>query len=95
MEEIRKKIENLDISKTSCDIFIYLFTYLFIYLFLSIFNCLVSKSTTLSILIQAIITPDFKKGDRNLRDNYRPGSFLPRVQSWTKYMGANYSFHVK
>ena len=87
MEEIRKKIENLDISKTSCDIFIYLF--------LSIFNCLVSKSTTLSILIQAIITPDFKKGDRNLRDNYRPGSFLPRVQSWTKYMGANYSFHVK
>ena len=37
------------------------------------------KSNFPSILKNASITPVFKKGDRNFKDNYRPVSILPYI----------------
>ena len=46
---------------------------------LSSFNGLTSKTTLPSILKQANATPDFKKGDRILKDNCGPISILPNL----------------
>ena len=53
---------------------------------LSSFNYLISKTTFPSILKQANITPDFKKGDRNLKVNYGPVSY----QTYLKYLSVLY-----
>ena len=46
---------------------------------LASFNDSVEKSNFPSSLKQANITPVFKKGDRNSKDNYRPLNILPNV----------------
>ena len=43
------------------------------------FNDSVEKSNFPSFLKKANITPVFKKGDRNSKDNYRPVSILPNI----------------
>ena len=43
------------------------------------FNDSIEKSNFPSILKNATITPVFKKGDRNSKDNYRPVSILPNI----------------
>ena len=43
------------------------------------FNDSTEKSNFLSILKNAVITPAFKKGDINSKDNYRPVSILPNI----------------
>ena len=43
------------------------------------FNDSFEKSNFPSILKNATITPVFKKGDRNSKDNYRPVSILPNI----------------
>ena len=43
------------------------------------FNDSVEKSNFPSSLKKANITPVFKKGDRNSKDNYRPVSILPNI----------------
>ena len=43
------------------------------------FNDAIEKSNFPSILKNATITPVFKKGDRNSKDNYRPVSILPDI----------------
>ena len=43
------------------------------------FNNSITTSIFPSSLKQAIITPVFKKGDKNLKENYRPVSILPNV----------------
>ena len=43
------------------------------------FNDSVKKSNFPSSLKKANITPVFKKGDRNSKDNYRPVSILPNI----------------
>ena len=43
------------------------------------FNDSIEKSNFLSILKNAIITPVFKKGDRDSKDNYRLVSILPNI----------------
>ena len=45
----------------------------------SSFNDSIEKSNFPSILKNASITPVFKKGDRNSKDNYRPVSILPNI----------------
>ena len=45
----------------------------------SSFNDSIEKSNFPPILKNANITPVFKKGDRNSKDNYRPGSILPNI----------------
>ena len=45
----------------------------------SSFNDSIGKSNLPSILKSAGITPVFKKGDRNSKDNYRPVSILPNI----------------
>ena len=42
-------------------------------------NDSIEKSNFPSILKNATITPVFKKGDRNSKDNYRPVSILPNI----------------
>ena len=46
---------------------------------LASFNDSVEKSNFPSSLKKANITPVFKKGDRNSKDNYRPASILPNM----------------
>ena len=43
------------------------------------FNNSITTSIFPSSLKQAIITPVFKKGDKNLKENYRPVSILPNI----------------
>ena len=43
------------------------------------FNDSIENSNFLSILKNATITPVFKKGDRDSKDNYRPVSTLPNI----------------
>ena len=43
------------------------------------FNDSIEKSNFPSILKNATITPVFKKGDRDSKDNYRPVSILPNI----------------
>ena len=43
------------------------------------FNDSIEKFNFPSILKYATITPVFKKGDRNSKDNYRPVSILPNI----------------
>ena len=45
----------------------------------SSFNDSIEKSNFPSILKNASITPVFKKGDKNSKDNYRPVSILPNI----------------
>ena len=45
----------------------------------SSFNTSVTNSEFPSVLKQANITPVFKKGERYLKDNYRPVSILPKA----------------
>ena len=45
----------------------------------SSFNDSIEKSNFPSILKNASITPVFKKGDRNSKDNYRPVSIPPNI----------------
>ena len=51
----------------------------FSYFLLSGFNNSITTSIFPSSFKQAIITPVFKKGDKNLKENYRPVSILPDV----------------
>ena len=46
---------------------------------ISNFNDSIKKSNFSSILKNATITPVFKKGDRDSKDNYRPVSILPNI----------------
>ena len=46
---------------------------------LSGFNNSITTSIFPSSLKQAIITPVFKRGDKNLKENYRPVSILPNL----------------
>ena len=43
------------------------------------FNDSIEKSNFWFILKNATITPVFKKGDRNSKDNYRPVGILPNI----------------
>ena len=52
---------------------------IFANVFISNFNDSIEKSNFPSILKNATITPVFKKGDRNSKDNYRPVSILPNI----------------
>ena len=83
-EEILRDILNLDVSKACQDTdipskIIKENADIFASFLHSSFNTSVTNSEFPSVLKQANITPVFKKGERYLKDNYRPVSILPNV----------------
>ena len=52
---------------------------IFVNVLFSNFNNSIEKSNFPSVLKNASITPVFKKGDRNSKENYRPVSILPNI----------------
>ena len=57
----------------------YLLTYLFSNLVHPCFNDCITEGSFPSCLKYADVRPIFKKGSRNLKDNYRPVSVLPNI----------------
>ena len=83
-EEILKEILSLDSTKVSQDTDIPRKVIkdnadIFSDFLLSGFNNSIKTSIFPSSLKQAIITPVFKKGDKNSKENYRPVSILPNI----------------
>ena len=83
-EEIFREILNLDVSKACQDTdipseIIKENADIFASFLHSSFNTSVTNSEFPSVLKQANVTPDFKKGERYSSDNYRPVSILPNV----------------
>ena len=83
-EKILREILKLDISKACQDIdiptkIIKDNANIFADILLASFNDSVEKSNFSSSLKKANITPVFKQGDRNSKDNYRPVSILPNM----------------
>ena len=79
-EEILKEILSLDSTKVSQDTDIP--TKIIkdnAEILLSGFNNSITTSISPSSIKQAIVTPDFKKGDKNSKENYRPVSILPKI----------------
>ena len=83
-EEILREILKLEISKACQDTdiptkIIKENAHIFADILLASFNDSVEKSNFPSSLKKANITPVFKKGDRNSKDNYRPVSIFPNT----------------
>ena len=83
-EEVLKEIGNLDTTKSSRDTdiptkVIKQNSDIFVSFICKTFNNMVHSSTFPAALKLAHITPPFKKGSKNSKENYRPISILPNI----------------